>query len=336
MFLGERSGISTPQANLPRLSSDLLGAFPERRAAELLIHQLTQLGMGIELLTLFTHLPLRNQLELSHLNSIPIAGLHGAPGHPETVVPLLTAQTTSERLEHLKALAFSALFTPIHHLPDQAQETNAHYCLIHENVVAQSGGRIGLKLASSLKNSTPFTPLFLENIPLPNSLARTFAKATALQAYGNCGVAIDLVHLLVEQITPPNFVHGKHDYRDLLTKKKFSQAWEQLISTICAALQNHPDIPFLLHIPIGDNYDSLPLSLLHFRHWKELRDRLNRFGHRYFGATYECQLTQVMGGLQQNSVDYARAHFTRQIERIDKAIGILTPTSPEIPSAAFD
>lgn len=128
--------------------------------------------------------------------------------------------------------------------------------------------------------------ILVENVPYPNSIKETVDKIALLQEQGlSTGVMVDLVHL-IKEIT--NSIATLQD----LDQNIFDQAWKESMAQTHKAISQLPASG--IHIPIGENGDSIPLKLMGNHHWQDLAQLIEDLGEKIQWLVFENQQPQFL------------------------------------------
>lgn len=255
------------------VSTDIVGAFGNPNWAKKLYPFFAQNEqLSVELLAWKYLAQYPDLIEKSKLS---VVGIHGPTGSPKDA-PSLIEKSKAIIIDQLTAdleLALSAR-------PELFDHRKRNYFLVHEP-------ELRTKEKVSLIAQQPIqTHVLVENVLDIGSLDKTVEKIKLLQHHDvSAGIMLDLVHLLKE-LTQSLIT------LQTLDAKVFGQVWRIALAKIQTTISGLPRSG--LHIPIGENGDSLPLHLMTDHHWQDLAQVIGSLGENIQWLVFENQQKKAL------------------------------------------
>lgn len=204
--------------------------------------------------------------------TVGIHGQVGLPSHePRIERPILWV--TSKLMKSTKELT---------QLPeDHPLMAESDYLLIHEPEADREGTTLMLQQFSEKPSGKH---VLIENILRPGSLKKAKLHVYEIDTVnGSAGLMIDLVHLMKEVIGEQSAFANLKD----LSQRQFDEAWKKTLELTRDMLGQIARSG--LHLPIGVNSDSLPVTKMRKHHWQDLAVLLKEARHNVEWIVLENQ-----------------------------------------------
>lgn len=292
------------------LSTDALGGF-ETRLEQLvaLFYSLENFSLEIVPVALTMDKIIAKAKEMG----IKIEGIHGP----------VNGSSANDFVERLKILAYSIAMADLSSVLSAAEKlADLKYLVFHQDSLEK---KKWVKQLTNFLNKNPQLILLVENVHTTGSFKKTLDKIDKFPETAQVGVMFDLVHFLVEMLRKyydKKIIHGIDDYRQDISPIEFDQIWTKMIQVIRQTIPKLKRVGY--HIPIGNNYDSLPWNLISDKHLEQLAKLISECEDqgKLVTVTFENQHNETQLRLSDKSLEKIRPVKDQKIEAL-RTTGVL-------------
>jgi hypothetical protein len=204
------------------------------------------------------------------------AGIHSRIGKPHPSRP---------PIEHARHLTMNNLIMPVGDAIKFALTHEARYVVVHDNELDNQQARTSVEtyLSSNASKHEHSPIIMVENSPYPNSVSKTRDVILRLQEHGHqVGFMVDFVHLCKELVGD---IYS-------LTKQELDRVLHEMLAILHLIVVNFGIVG--IHLPIGDNRDSLETNKIIHRFWFSMRQVLEgQSSLRFFTIENQQNGTEV-------------------------------------------